>query len=247
MTGTSHADVTPLRLPARVRSLVVFGGTFDPPHRWHLRIARAALRELFARELSRGAARVVLIPAAKSPLKSTGPVASDADRLAMLRLAVRSAGSPAAFTIWTDELDRAAENAEGKGGPSYTIDTLRRLVRAVRRDSPSVDISTLRLLIGADQAVNFHRWRSHRSIMRLAKPAVALRAPYETPDLLIDALRTSGAWSPRELKAWRSRILETPVRDISSTSVRSRKTARELDKAVAAPVARYIRAHRLYR
>ena len=76
----------------------MFGGSFDPPHLWHTKIASAARRQVFG---PKGV--VVFVPAARSPHKKHGPVASDEDRVAMLRLATRRMKR---CVIWTDEIDR---------------------------------------------------------------------------------------------------------------------------------------------
>jgi nicotinate-nucleotide adenylyltransferase len=222
-------SVTPLQIPSDTVGLVVLGGTFDPPHLWHTRIASAARRRLFGEK-----GVVVLIPAARSPLKNSGPVASDADRLAMLRLATRRMRR---CVIWTDELDRAAR---GSGrGPSYTIDTLERLRRALRKSGVRGSIP-IRLVIGADQAVKFHRWRRWRQVVKLAEPAVVLRKPHATPEQLLKAMQGSGAWSDRDLKAWARRVLPIAVRDLSSTAVRGGSGG------VSAAVGRCIRNRGLY-
>ena len=87
----------------------VFGGTFDPPHIGHLAIAHAALEEL-------PLDRLLFVPARRSPLKERAPVASDADRLAMLEAAI---GGEPRFGVSRVELER--------DGPSYTVETLERL------------------------------------------------------------------------------------------------------------------------
>ena len=68
-----------------VKHIALYGGAFDPVHRAHLALAEHALASGRVEE-------VVFIPAAQSPLKLHGPIASDAQRLAMLKLAV--AGRP---------------------------------------------------------------------------------------------------------------------------------------------------------
>ena len=67
------------RQPVRT-SLGLYGGSFDPVHSAHLRVAQLALEQLCLD-------KVVFIPAARSPLKSNSSVASDSDRIEMLELA----------------------------------------------------------------------------------------------------------------------------------------------------------------
>ncbi|MCI1244959.1 MAG: nicotinate (nicotinamide) nucleotide adenylyltransferase [Bacilli bacterium] len=121
--------------------LIVFGGSFDPIHNGHLRIAQAASFALNA--------DVVFVPARKPRWKTTE--ASAADRLAMLKIALASSGS-GAFYIDTVELDGDAEE-------NYSIDT----VRYLQRKNPK---KRLYLLIGADQVNAFPRWREAKALSR---------------------------------------------------------------------------------
>lgn len=160
--------------------LGVFGGTFDPVHVGHLAIAHAALESL-------PLDRVLFVIAKRSPLKERGPVASEADRLRMLELAV--AGEPR-FAVSRAELDRE--------GPSYTVDTLERLSGA----------DDLFLILGGDAIADFPRWKDPARIGELATLAVAERpgAPAylgAAPIVTFDAPRLD--ISSRELRARASR------------------------------------------
>lgn len=206
--------------PAQCRSIILFGGTFDPPHVGHLQLPELVRQH-------QNADAVAYIPAAMSPLKM-GQVTPAPHRLAMLRLAL--AIQPRAF-ILTDELDRASD-----GKPSYTVDTLEAL-----RARWGSDVK-LRLLIGADQFRLFHRWRAPGRIIELAEPVVLVRPP-ETADSMLRALPPGIDPEP-----WRSRLLTgLPVLDVSSTEIRRRAAAGELVREFVAPeVEQYIREHGLY-
>jgi nicotinate-nucleotide adenylyltransferase len=156
--------------------LGVFGGTFDPVHVGHLAIAQAALESV-------PLDRVLFVIARRSPLKERGPVASEADRLRMLELAV--AGEPR-FAVSKDELDR--------NGPSYTVDTLELLAGA----------DDLFLILGSDAIADLPRWKDPDRIARLATLVVADRpgAPErmgDAPVVQFDAPRLD--ISSRELRA----------------------------------------------
>ena len=125
----------------------IFGGTFDPVHVGHLAIANAALESV-------PLDRVVFVLARRSPLKERGPVAGEADRLAMLELAV--AGEPR-FSVSRIELER--------DGPSYTVDTLESFAGA----------DELFLILGGDAIAELPRWKDPDRIARLATLVVAER------------------------------------------------------------------------
>jgi len=201
-------------------SILLFGGSFDPPHRAHVKLPLLARQAI-------GAEVVAYIPAACPPLK-TGPVLTPANhRLHMLELALRD--QPRAV-ILTDEIDRR-ENDE----PSYTIDTLERLRRKLG-EKP-----VFRLLIGTDQLRVFDRWRSFRRILELAEPLVMLRPP-DTRRRLLSELPTG--FDPAQ---WMARLVDLPRMDISSTKVRQRLAAGEaIDDLVPPAVATYIRRNNLY-
>ena len=157
----------------------VFGGTFDPVHVGHLAIAHAALESI-------PLDRVLFVLAKRSPLKEHGPVASEADRLRMLELAV---ATEPRFAVSRLELDR--------DGPSYTVDTLERLAQLNRADE-------LFLILGSDAIADLPRWKGPDRIARLATLIVAERpgAPAragDAPIVPIDAPRLD--ISSRELRA----------------------------------------------
>jgi len=210
-----------LALPHSVaRLILVFGGTFDPPHRAHVELPRLAMH-------AAGAEGVIYVPAARSPLKTSTPTAGH-HRLAMLRLALEGQNWA---RIWSGELDRAES-----GRPSYTIETLRALRKEVEGKVG------LRLLLGADQVLDFHRWKDAREIVELAEPLVMLRPPL-TREGLLGALGNED-----ERQQWGARVLELPPIEVSATEIRRRVTCREsLSGLVAPAVADYIAAHQLYR
>lgn len=189
---------------------LVFGGTFDPPHRGHVAIARAAADLV-------GATSILVIPAAINPQRTGSPPAPAADRLAMARLAFRD--EPRAEVL---DLEIA------RGGPSYTIDTLRELAR-LRSDT------RFRLLIGGDQAANFTTWREWREVERLAEPAIVARPPLDAAPLAAELRRVHGAEADR----WIARILPVPVTPERSTEIREALAAGRIPPDIDPVVARY--------
>jgi nicotinate-nucleotide adenylyltransferase len=160
----------------------VFGGTFDPVHVGHLAIALAALESV-------PLDRVLFVPARRSPLKDRDPIASVADRVAMLELAI---ASEPRFKLSRIELER--------DGVSYTVDTL----DALKSEGD------LFLILGSDALADLRRWRTPERIRELATILVAARPGAPEPDPVhgaraFDAPRLD--ISSRELRARAARGL----------------------------------------
>jgi nicotinate-nucleotide adenylyltransferase len=207
----------------RCKRILLFGGTFDPPHVAHVALPLAAMEAVEAEALA-------YIPAAQSPHKAGAPPTPPRHRLAMLRLALASV--PQAVVL-TDELDRFAADPRR---PSFTVDTLEALRERLPR---SVE---MRLLLGADQLLAFHHWWRPERIIELAEPVVMLRPPH-TREALLAALDKS------LIKAdWARRCVEVPQMDVSATEIRRRVAAgRPVSGLVAPAVADYIARQGLYR
>ena len=127
----------------------IFGGTFDPVHHGHLRVALD-----FAETLALDTVR--LVPCRQPPHRSM-PAAGTGDRLEMLRRALRDEDG---LSIDVRELERP--------GPSYMVDTLASL-REEAQDVPLV------LLLGMDAFEQFDQWHQWRRIIELAHIAVGGR------------------------------------------------------------------------
>ncbi len=143
--------------------LGILGGTFDPVHRGHLALARAACDEL-------GLDEVLFLPAGQPWRKAGRMIASNEHRLAMLRRALES---EAAFRVSRLELERP--------GPSYTADTL----EALRADRPEEELF---FLLGEDALMDLPNWARPQRILELARLAVARRAD-SSPEALEEADR----------------------------------------------------------
>jgi nicotinate-nucleotide adenylyltransferase len=116
-----------------LKKIAMYGGTFDPVHHAHLILAREAIETL---DLD----KVILVPAAISPLKKAAPIARGEVRLEMLQAAIK--GEPK-FEVDECELLRPP--------PSYTIDT----VKEIRRRECDAAIYCL---IGEDNVEQLPRW-----------------------------------------------------------------------------------------
>lgn len=127
----------------------IFGGSFDPVHLGHKRLAEFAVNSL-------GLDKLLIIPASCSPFK-TGTSSSAEHRMNMCRLQFNED----VFEVSDIELLR--------GGKSYTIDT----VNAVKQLYPD---GTLFLIIGSDQLMQFHKWYCFDKIMEKAVICAVARA-----------------------------------------------------------------------
>ena len=132
--------------------LAVLGGTFNPIHQGHIRLAREAIRAL---DLE----RVLLIPTWTPPHKESPDLAPSCHRLAMCRLAAQ--GDP---FLEVDDLEIR------RRGRSYTIDT----VEELRRREPERELV---LIIGSDMLLTFHQWRRWREILDQVTLCAACRQP----------------------------------------------------------------------
>jgi nicotinate-nucleotide adenylyltransferase len=211
--------------------LGLFGGTFDPVHLGHLRLA-AEVREAFRLE------RVVFLPTGHPWQRARDTFAGGADRVRMLELAI--AGEPA-FAVDDREVRRE--------GPTYTVDTLREYRRERGPDEPFV------FLCGTDAFARVETWHEWEALFGLAHFAVAVRADdagwhARGPGAIPRALWPRVTMSLRDiLAAPAGRIMTfamTPIA-ISSTAIRGLvQSGCSIRYLTPDPVADYIRQRGLY-
>lgn len=211
----------------------ILGGRFDPIHLGHLETAAAARTRL-------SLGRVLLLPSGPSLHRSSPPRASDADRLAMVRLA-------AATAPWLEVCDLEMSTA----APSFTSVTLQRLTeRGFRR-------TQLFFIVGADAFAEIAAWHDYPAVLDRAHFVVVSR-----PGSPVEALKTRLAeLGPRMRAAGPDEgdrplegadtaihLLDTQTPEISSTDIRARVARGEpLDTQVPAAVRTYINERHLYR
>lgn len=136
----------------------VFGGTFNPPHNGHIRLAKAAADELKLDKL-------LVIPSCIPPHKIAAKLADGQERLEMCRLAF---GCDPRFEVSPMELER--------GSRSYTVETLREL-KALYPDSE------LYFIVGSDMLESFDKWYLWQEILSLSVLCAASREEGYSPDL----------------------------------------------------------------
>lgn len=135
---------------------IIFGGTFDPVHNGHMRIALASSLRLNA--------DVIFVPS-KSP-RWKNPLTSSEHRLKMLSLAIKHSGS-SSFSIDKYELNSGDDI-------NYSIDTVRYFKKKYPKDN-------LYFLIGADQVDNFYNWKDAYELSKLVQIVYVSR-----PNVTID-------------------------------------------------------------
>jgi nicotinate-nucleotide adenylyltransferase len=201
--------------------LGILGGTFNPPHLGHLAVASHARSQL-------GLERVLLMPSHTPPHKFPQHDPGPAHRLRMCELAVEG----------HEGLEAGALEIE-RGGPSYTVDTLKAL-HAPSFLSPGSKRPPLllTLILGSDMARTLPTWRRAGEIVELADIAVAER-PGDDREEVRAVLVPLGA---------RTAFLEMSPIDVSSSMVRERVARGEaVEELVGPAVAAYIAEHGLYR
>lgn len=135
----------------------LLGGTFDPPHRGHLHVARVAQRAL-------GLETILFVPCQWQPLKAARPAASGLHRAAMVALATAGRSD---WVLEASELERP--------GPSYTVET----VEALHLRMPGARFT---LIVGEDSFRTLGRWHRAGELAGLCEVAVVPRSRALPPD-----------------------------------------------------------------
>ncbi|TLM65605.1 MAG: nicotinate-nucleotide adenylyltransferase [Deltaproteobacteria bacterium] len=209
----------------------ILGGTFNPIHLAHLRIAEE-VREACALD------EVVFMPAAAPPHKPVAGAVSFAHRLAMIAAAI--ADNPA-FRVSDFEARRA--------GKSFSVDTLELL----RSADPHGERY---FIVGLDSFRDIASWKDYTRLFELAHLVVTARPGVELADPLLAlpvAARSDFCYDgqPKKLRHRSGNtviFLEETRLDISSTLIRGKVAAgASIRYLVPRPVADYIVAHGLYR
>jgi nicotinate-nucleotide adenylyltransferase len=181
---------------------VIYGGTFDPVHHGHLRLAVELREQLKVPEIA-------LVPCHIPPHRES-PGASSDRRLELLRLAIM------------EEPGLAVDGRElNRQGTSYTADTLRQIRQEIGSDEP------LAMVVGTDSFAGFDRWREWECIPELAHIIVVVRpgyaiSPESAPAELMAARAASAISDLHDSSSGRILALELPLMDISATAIRQR-------------------------
>ncbi|MBN2417973.1 MAG: nicotinate (nicotinamide) nucleotide adenylyltransferase [Deltaproteobacteria bacterium] len=141
--------------------LGILGGTFDPIHLGHLRLAEEMCEEI-------NLSKILLIPGAQPPHKDGPFLAPFIDRLEMTRLAAE----------YSDYLE--ACDIEGlRKGPSYSIETIR-IIREKYRNNLA-----LYFILGSDAFKEINTWKEYKDLFRITNFVVI-----ERPGIILEEMGT---------------------------------------------------------
>jgi nicotinate-nucleotide adenylyltransferase len=233
----------------------LFGGTFDPIHRGHLALARAARERC-------NLSQILFVLANAPPHKQRQPLSPFPHRYAMIALATAPEKdfapslleAPEDFELGSPGKDPGREKSR-PAKPNYTVDTVKRLKRSFKK------ADRLFLLIGVDAFEDIAKWHKAEELFRECEFVVASRPGYSLADVA-NALPAS--LRPREqvtrpfqkqaatgdlvLKGVTIHLLDQVYQPISSTAIRQVAAAgKPLGRFVDPAVADYIKKMGLYK
>lgn len=194
----------------------ILGGSFNPPHLAHLVCASEAASQL-------SLDRVLLTPVASPPHKQAEQDPGPEVRLELCRLAIAG-----------DDRLGLCDLEVVRGGPSYTVDTLRELHARTPEDD-------LTFIVGGDIALGLPSWHEPEAVLGLARLAVAERSGAGREEISSRLTQHFGA-------AAAPVFFDMPRLDISSSQIRRRVGQGDpIRYLVPDPVAEHIARGRLYR
>lgn len=218
----------------------LLGGTFDPIHRGHLAVARAAQQRFDLK-------RILFVPAGAPPHKQKQPLTPFAHRYAMVALALE--GEKAFVPSDLESFERL------DGKPSYSIDTVRRVKKQLKKSD------RLFFIIGMDAFKEIATWRQPEELLKETEFIVVSRPGFSLGDIgsalpeslrpdpkVTRALDHQPAAGDIVLPGATLHLLPDVHEKISATQIRAAaRTGRKLDSLVGPAVAEYIRKTGLYK
>jgi nicotinate-nucleotide adenylyltransferase len=211
----------------------IYGGTFDPVHNGHLKVARG-VQKLF------GLDEVILMPAYVPPHKRGAGITSAFHRFAMLALATEH---DEGVTISTAELDQPDR--------PYAVDTVAYMQETLGSDC------RLFFVMGADSWSEITTWREWRRLLTMCDHLVVTRPGYELPTddvrgKVVDVRGKNNVAIQAIVEASQSPqvfVTDTVFEDVSATAIRAaaKNGQAELTNMVPREVAHYIEKYELYR
>jgi nicotinate-nucleotide adenylyltransferase len=231
-----------------------FGGTFDPIHRGHLALARAARDRC---KLS----RILFVPPGVPPHKQSQPLSAFTHRFAMIALATAHEKDFIPSLLEAPQDSAAVDSAETKKKkvpaekPNYSIDSVRRLKQSFKK------ADRLFLLIGIDAFKDIAKWHQAEALFRECEFIVASRPGFSLADVaraLPETLRPKeevtrpfhkqAATGDLVLTGVTIHLLDDVSQPISSTAIRQAAAAgKPLTRFLDSAVAEYIKKTGLYK
>ena len=208
-------------------SVALFGGTFNPVHIGHLRIA-IELAELLQVDSLR------MVPCALPPHRQSPSVSAE-HRLSMLRAGIANHNK-----LVADDIELRRE------GPSYTIDTLRAVRQQIGPDRP------LYLCIGLDVLATLDTWRDWQQLTDFCHLIISSRPGCQLPTTgalaeWVKKHRCDDLQQLKLLSTGKLHLCDLTMLAVSSTSIRDKvKRGEAIDYLTPAAVVNYIQQHHLY-
>ena len=196
----------------------VLGGTFDPIHIGHLKVAEEAATRL-------DLPRILFMPAGQPWLKlnNANAISPLPHRLEMVRLGI--AGNPR-FKLSTIEIERS--------GPTYTVDTVAQL------QSQLGGGDEIFFILGWDNLSQLPQWHKPERLIEMCRLVAVPRVDFPLPDLPALEKELPGITG-------RVILFDKPRIDINASEIRRRAAeGLSISDFVPAPVERYIKEHGLY-
>jgi nicotinate-nucleotide adenylyltransferase len=191
-----------------LKKTVLFPGSFNPVHIGHLAIANYVTAYTDADELW-----LVLSP--HNPHKAPAGLASFEHRYAMISIALSHTNLPV----------KVSDIEQRLPAPSYTINTL----EALSAEYPDVEWT---LLMGADNLVNFNKWKDYQKIISNYRLLAYPRLGVDVHELC---------------KLHRATVIDAPIMEISSTFIRQAvENKRNVEAFLPTGVWNYIHGNKLY-
>jgi nicotinate-nucleotide adenylyltransferase len=192
---------------ARGQRIGIMGGSFNPPHAGHYRVADTAIKRL-------GLDRLWWVVTPGNPLKSNGQLPNQAERMALIEALCRKLGANPRMVV---------TGFEAELGSPFTAVT----IAFLQRRHPGVQFVWV---MGADNMASFHRWQNWRGIASalplavidrpgwrlkaLSSPAAQFLARFRLPEA------RGGALFEHDRPAWT--LLSTRLSTLSSTELRDK-------------------------
>ena len=201
-----------------MKRIGILGGTFNPVHKGHIALARAA-KEEFALD------RIIFMPTGTPPHKSLEHLADKEHRFKMIKLAIK--GIPD-FSVSRLEMDRP--------GYSYAVETFLLLKKQLKQKTK------LFYIMGLDSINEILSWKQPLELFKLCEFIVGTR-----PGTKIRTFKRLVKFPPLMKEVDKIHLIELKE-DISSSDIRRKiKEGKSVESVVPKAVLKYIKEHRLYK